>query len=143
MKNFDQLSLDEKFKKKGFTTEQYRTLFQLCMDFCIFETFKVLFDNFEQENSGLNYWVFQPITVIKLRQVSLSKNMIVTYVLNQLIDAGTQYPFLDCYSSGICSLIYFLIKNQNCCDKSEVAMELQILFNSLELTNKQLAYIES
>lgn len=93
MPYFNRLSLDDLFEKRCFTQEQYRTLFRLCIDSNCFKSFKRLFEDFERENSKLSHWIFNSISMKELHKLKLSRNMIVTYVLYQLIDNGTQHPF--------------------------------------------------
>jgi hypothetical protein len=145
---FDQLSLDEKFEFRGFSLEQYRTLYHLCICSNVFKSFRNLSGSLDRANSllanRLTYQIFKyNFDNSRFGSTHWEKEIVVSYVLNELISVGINLPDWENYSMGICMLVMFNIDYEFQNDSSGQKLEeWQTFFASLGLHPNQLRDLE-
>jgi hypothetical protein len=143
MSDFDDLSLEEQFESKGFTQSQYRQLFTICIKSKIFKNVTKLSNALNTYNKGLAEWIFIDINIVQLSKIELPHNLIVTYVLSQLISFDTMNsPFKNRYSEGICRLIDVLMHHNTTICQTGIIQGLVDLFASLDLNADQIRYLQ-
>jgi hypothetical protein len=145
MSTFNTLSLDQEFEQLGFTLAQFRQIFRLCIEtnlFNPFTKFRILYDELKQQNTRLENFIFKNMAIVDLELFDFSVNQKASFVLFQLIDIGSDnVEFNSKYCYGVCKFVHFLILYNEKYGQTKAVLELNTLWDSLELTPDQVKSI--